>query len=120
MKHSEATIKKSCKDLLESMKIPYAPSPVYKGKTQSGRFIHAGKPGWPDYTAILPGTEVCPCCSEQIIIQGKFAGLEFKKSHGGKQSPEQKAMQNFIRSSGGIYLLVNSPRVLREYLEGLK
>jgi hypothetical protein len=67
-------------------------------RTQSGKVVLAddhwmrlGRAGWPDITGVLPG--------------GKFLGIECKARHGGRQSDEQKEIQQRIESAGGVYVL---------------
>lgn len=64
-----------------------------KGAGGQQRPVAFGARGWPDIVAVLP--------------DGKFLGVECK-SETGKQSPEQRDVQEMIDRSGGLYLLVRS------------
>lgn len=67
----------------------------------SGRFIRYGFPGSSDIVG---------------IIQGRYIAIEAKTERG-KQSDKQKAFQERVEASGGVYLLVHS---LDELIEAMK
>lgn len=67
------------------------------------RFIRYGFPGSADIFAIIPPT-------------GLFCAIE-AKTEKGKQSDKQKAFQERVEASGGIYLLVHS---LEELIEAMR
>jgi hypothetical protein len=101
---NEKTVQKACLDLLESLS--RQSKQIYATRTNSGMAVINGyrvqlcRPGWPDITA---------------CIGGKFVGIEVKKK-GGKQSNAQKDAEKAIINAGGVYLLVDEIKVLKDYL----
>lgn len=103
----ESQILKACLDLLESLRLaghPVVATRTNSGKVQTvhGRWIELCRDGWGDVLACVRGVPV--------MIETKRAS--------GKQRETQVKMQTMWEAAGGVYLLVNELRVLREYLRG--
>lgn len=80
-----------------------------------------GQRGAPDLIVCAPSK--CSDCKPDFACsgcpdhnQGLFLAIETKKP-GGKQSPIQKAVQDAITKAGGVYLLADSVRVVRDWFE---
>lgn len=104
---SERTdMQRPCLDLLESLRQHGAPIVATRTntglvKTIKGNWVQLCRDGWPDITA---------------CIEGRFVGIETKRSKNDRQRKTQEDAQEMIETAGGIYLLVNELGVLREYL----
>jgi len=68
-------------------------SNVQAGTAPSGRFMRSGVKGQPDV---------------MVVKDGKFYGLEVKRSLLGKLSEHQRRWGNNLRAAGGVYEVVTS------------
>jgi hypothetical protein len=73
-------------------------------RLDSGRWMKSGSPGWPDITGLLP--------------DGRFIGVECKARSGGRQSPQQKRIEQEIRKRKGVYILARSAGDVAKALDG--
>ena len=94
-------------DLLEALRrngLPIIASKTATVRAQllSGRYIDTGRPGHADITACI--------CGLYVQIECK-AGRDTQKR-------DQQDMERYVKSAGGVYLLVSELAVLREYLRG--
>ena len=105
MKISEKHIQKAILDYLAFKKIFHYRQNSGAFKTESGGYMRtASVSGLPDIVAIKDGL---------------YIGLEVKTATG-KQSKEQREIQNRITAAGGLYLVVRSLDDVRKIFEAEK
>jgi len=106
---TENDVKDECKDLLDGQGIFN-----YHNLQGMGSY-----PGTPDIVAILPvSVEKLLKVAQERDIQtvGLYLGIE-AKSPTGSQSDKQKGFQRRVDFANGLYLLVDNPEQLAEFLE---
>lgn len=54
----------------------------------------------------------------QLIIEGKFVGIEFKTDIG-RQSPVQKDCQKYIENAKGLYYIIRNFEDFKNLMSGL-
>ena len=95
----------ACMDLLEALRLNGLPviaskTATVRAKLETGRYIDTGREGHADITACI--------CGEYVQIECKV-GRD-------KQRDGQQDMERYVKSAGGVYLLVNELQVIRDYL----
>lgn len=100
---SEEAVIKQCKDYLH--KSGWVTKTLYTGgiMTGSGRYATNPAKGIPDTINFHPGTK-------------RLVWIEYKKSHGGVISQEQKEWHNLLTHCGCEVWVVNSLKILKEFL----
>lgn len=101
---AEEEVVKQCTDYLR--KNGWVTKTIYTGGIPIGSGKYATNPakGVPDCIMFHIGTK-------------KIVWIEYKKSHGGIVSQEQKEWHNLIRYCGGEVWVVNSLKLLKELLD---
>jgi len=100
----EGAVLGECLDLLSAMGIVCWRSNTGAVKIDT-RYIKFGPKGKADIIGLLPN--------------GRFLAVECKRRHGGKQSDDQRAFEQAIVGSKGVYLLVHSAGELVDQLKGV-
>ena len=101
-------VQRACTDLLTVHRIWWmrCNSVVFQG--QNGHKYRAGQKGMAD---VLMTPHICDKCPVSVPVWCEF------KSTSGKQTDFQKAFQAEVEKAGHLYLLINDPQQLIDWLK---